>query len=385
MLAGTHFVLRSSPLECYKLSMSDPFDLAEAVPAEPPYLAALNPSQRAAVEATEGPVLVLAGAGTGKTRVLTSRIAHLLMTGRAYPGQVLAVTFTNKAAREMVGRVERLIGRDTAGLWFGTFHSIAARILRRHAELVGLKSDFTIIDTDDQLRLLRQVLSAHDIDDKRWPARALLTVIERWKDRGLTPDRAGHDDGHPRIVARPTAVLADGLAAVETACAEALAGGACSADVVLNILNRRRQPSETAPIPTPASLSLRFEPAADCRRPSSASRGIVRPRLRTWLALPLLARPRLDLRRPRLEAELENLPAVARVAQRDDAIARTAELDRRADSDIRAPRDRRLEDVAAPDEAVRGHATNPDRRSLPGHQTALVSLSAAMVTFVTAS
>jgi len=188
---------------------SDPFDLSTLAPATPEstadntagaappeaHLGGLNEAQRAAVEATEGPVLVLAGAGTGKTRVLTSRIAHLLVTGRTYPGQVLAVTFTNKAAREMVGRVERLIGRDTAGLWFGTFHSIAARILRRHAELVGLKSDFTIIDTDDQLRLLRQVLSAHDIDDKRWPARALLTVIERWKDRGLVPDRVGDGGG----------------------------------------------------------------------------------------------------------------------------------------------------------------------------------------------
>ncbi|MFQ5783366.1 MAG: ATP-dependent helicase [Alphaproteobacteria bacterium] len=173
--------------------MSDPFDLASLEPAPiapvPDYLADLNEAQRAAVEALDGPVLVLAGAGTGKTRVLTTRIAHLLLTGRAFPGQVLAVTFTNKAAREMIDRVARLIGRSVEGLWFGTFHSVAARILRRHAEAVGLKPNFTILDADDQLRLLRQVMSAHDIDEKRWPARALLAIIARWKDRGLTLDK----------------------------------------------------------------------------------------------------------------------------------------------------------------------------------------------------
>ena len=183
--------------------MSDPFDLSSAAPieAEPApvaaandYLARLNEAQREAVAAIEGPLLVLAGAGTGKTRVLTTRLAHILLNGHAWPNQVLAVTFTNKAARQMVDRVGRLMGRDVAGLWLGTFHAIGARILRRHAELVGLKSDFTIIDSDDQIRLLKQVLSAHDIDDKRWPARGLAYIIERWKDRGLTPDRTGDAD-----------------------------------------------------------------------------------------------------------------------------------------------------------------------------------------------
>lgn len=184
--------------------MSDPFDLSSAAPIEadpgpvaPPsidYLAALNEAQREAVATVEGPLLVLAGAGTGKTRVLTTRLAHILLSGLAWPNQVLAVTFTNKAAREMISRVGSHMGRDVGGLWLGTFHAIAARMLRRHAELVGLKSDFTIIDTDDQIRLLKQVLSAHDIDEKRWPARGLLYTIERWKDRGLTPDKAGADD-----------------------------------------------------------------------------------------------------------------------------------------------------------------------------------------------
>ncbi|MFP6744156.1 MAG: UvrD-helicase domain-containing protein, partial [Alphaproteobacteria bacterium] len=183
--------------------MSDPFDLSSAAPiaAEPApaatandYLARLNEAQRKAVAIIDGPLLVLAGAGTGKTRVLTTRLAHILLSGHAWPNQVLAVTFTNKAARQMIERVGNLMGRDVEGLWLGTFHAMGARILRRHAELVGLKSDFTIIDSDDQLRLLKQVLSAHDIDDKRWPARGLLYTIERWKDRGLIPDRAGGDD-----------------------------------------------------------------------------------------------------------------------------------------------------------------------------------------------
>jgi DNA helicase-2/ATP-dependent DNA helicase PcrA len=154
-----------------------------------PWLVALNPAQREAVTAVDGPVLVLAGAGTGKTRALTTRLAHILMTGRAQPGEILAVTFTNKAAREMKDRVEALIGRPTEGWWLGTFHALAARILRRHAEAVGLRANFTILDQDDQVRLLKQLLEAENIDAKRWPARALLAVIERWKDRGLTPDK----------------------------------------------------------------------------------------------------------------------------------------------------------------------------------------------------
>jgi len=153
------------------------------------YLARLNPEQRQAVEAMDGPVLVLAGAGTGKTRVLTTRFAHILLTGRAAPGQVLAVTFTNKAAKEMRERVGAILGRPAEGLWLGTFHALCARMLRRHAELVGLTSGFTILDSDDQLRLLKQVMEAAHIDPKRWAPPALMGMIQRWKDRGLTPDR----------------------------------------------------------------------------------------------------------------------------------------------------------------------------------------------------
>ena len=157
--------------------------------AESPYLAGLNEAQRLAVETVDGPVLVLAGAGTGKTRVLTTRLAHILMTNRAAPHQILAVTFTNKAALEMKERIAHLIGRPVEGWWLGTFHALAARMLRRHAEQVGLKPNFTILDTDDQIRLVKQVLAGTHLDDKRWPARAVLAVIERWKDRGLTPDK----------------------------------------------------------------------------------------------------------------------------------------------------------------------------------------------------
>jgi DNA helicase-2/ATP-dependent DNA helicase PcrA len=168
--------------------------LSQAPAAVPSYLETLNPSQREAVETLDGPLLVLAGAGTGKTRVLITRLAHILVTRRAYPSQILAVTFTNKAAREMRERVGGLIGEGTAeGLWLGTFHSLAARMLRRHAELAGLKPNFTILDTDDQIRLVKQILSAEGVDDKKWPARVILSVIERWKDRGLTPDRVPAD------------------------------------------------------------------------------------------------------------------------------------------------------------------------------------------------
>ncbi len=153
------------------------------------YLARLNAEQRAAVEAIDGPLLVLAGAGTGKTRVLTTRFAHILLTGRASPGEVLAVTFTNKAAREMRERVGAILGRPVEGLWLGTFHALCARMLRRHAEHVGLTSRFTILDADDQLRLLKQVMEAARIDTKRWPPPALRALIERWKDRGIPPAR----------------------------------------------------------------------------------------------------------------------------------------------------------------------------------------------------
>ena len=155
-----------------------------------PYLDGLNPEQRRAVETADGPVLVLAGAGTGKTRVLTTRIAHLVSTGRAQPHNILAVTFTNKAAREMKERIGALLGPGGEGMpWLGTFHAISTKILRRHAELVGLKSGFTILDTDDQIRLLKQVLQAANVDDKRWPARGLAHLIDSWKNRGLEPAR----------------------------------------------------------------------------------------------------------------------------------------------------------------------------------------------------
>ena len=164
---------------------------ARAMAARPqPYLNDLNPAQRQAVETLDGPVLMLAGAGTGKTKALTTRIVHLLNTGRARPNEILAVTFTNKAAREMKERVGRLLGQTVEGMpWLGTFHSICVKLLRRHAELVGLKSNFTILDTDDQLRLLKQLVSAAGIDDKRWPARQLAGIIDGWKNRAITPDK----------------------------------------------------------------------------------------------------------------------------------------------------------------------------------------------------
>jgi DNA helicase-2/ATP-dependent DNA helicase PcrA len=177
---------------------SDPLIPDAQVPLrahEPPYLAGLNAVQRAAVETLDGPVLVLAGAGTGKTRVLTTRLVHLIATRRANPAQILAVTFTNKAAREMRDRIGNLLGMPVEGWWLGTFHALAARLLRRHAEEVGLKSNFTILDTDDQIRLIKQLLQAENIDDKRWPARVVLGVIERWKDRALTPDKLKAEDG----------------------------------------------------------------------------------------------------------------------------------------------------------------------------------------------
>ena len=159
-------------------------------PAEAGYLDNLNPEQRDAILTTEGPLLVLAGAGTGKTRVLTTRIAHILATGRARAGQILAVTFTNKAAREMKHRISSLVGEAVEGMpWLGTFHSIGTKVLRRHAELVGLRSDFTILDMDDQLRLMKQIIQAAGIDEKRWPARQLSAFIDGWKNKGLTPDR----------------------------------------------------------------------------------------------------------------------------------------------------------------------------------------------------
>ena len=187
--------------------MPDPFELTadpdptnkdpapNKSPDTNPYYFGLNKAQKEAVEVVDGPVLVLAGAGTGKTRVLTTRVAHILMKRKARPWEILAVTFTNKAAREMRERVAKLIGGPVEGWWVGTFHAIGARILRSHAEAVGLKPNFTIIDTDDQIRLLKQIMDGHQIDDKKWPARVLLGVIQRWKDRGLTPEKVTTEEG----------------------------------------------------------------------------------------------------------------------------------------------------------------------------------------------
>ncbi len=195
--------------ESYAASARSISERARATPSArasspAPYLDSLNPEQRRAVEALDGPVLVLAGAGVGKTRVLTTRIAHILGRRLARGQEILAVTFTNKAAREMRERIEALTGIPDGMPWMGTFHSIGAKILRRHAELVGLKPNFTILDTDDQLRLLKQLLKAENIDEKRWPARALAGLIDDWKNRGLTPADVG---------AREAAGFANGLAA----------------------------------------------------------------------------------------------------------------------------------------------------------------------------
>jgi DNA helicase II / ATP-dependent DNA helicase PcrA len=192
--------------------MSDPFDdvpffdapkpapsgiaaRAMAARAQPTYLDGLNPEQRLAVETLDGPVLVLAGAGTGKTRVLTTRIAHILATGKAFPSQILSVTFTNKAAREMKERISALVGQAVEGMpWLGTFHSIGVKLLRRHAELVGLTSSFTILDTDDVIRLIKQLIQAEGLDDKRWPARQFAIMIDGWKNKGLGPSEIPEGD-----------------------------------------------------------------------------------------------------------------------------------------------------------------------------------------------
>ncbi|OKL45387.1 ATP-dependent helicase [Pseudovibrio exalbescens] len=164
--------------------------MAARQPAQPDYMEGMNDEQRRAVETIDGPVLVLAGAGTGKTRVLTTRIAHILATGHATPGQILAVTFTNKAAREMKERIGAFIGGNVEGMaWLGTFHAICVKILRRHAELVGLKSSFSILDTDDQLRLIKQIIEAEGLDAKRWTAKTFAGMLDSWKNRGLTPEQ----------------------------------------------------------------------------------------------------------------------------------------------------------------------------------------------------
>ena len=184
--------------------MSDPFDLSEEHILEraenppstaPAWLEDLNPEQREAVKESEGPVLVLSGAGTGKTRVLITRLAYMLAEGKARPWQILSVTFTNRAAREMRERVTELVGPTAEDIWLGTFHAICVKILRRHGELVGLKSNFTILDSDDQLRLLKQIMEAANIDSKKWPAQGLMGIIQHWKDQGLTPERVSNIAG----------------------------------------------------------------------------------------------------------------------------------------------------------------------------------------------
>ncbi|WP_200347035.1 ATP-dependent helicase, partial [Rhodospirillum rubrum] len=182
--------------------MDDPFELDEPSPpaprfqgAEPPWLAGLNPEQRAAVTTTDGPVLVLSGAGTGKTRVLTARLAQILATRPVRPWQVLAVTFTNRAAREMRERAGAMIGPMAEQVWLGTFHALGVRMLRRHGDLVGLRSGFTILDADDQLRLLKQILEAEGIDTKKWTPQAGMGLIQRWKDKGLLPEAVPAGDG----------------------------------------------------------------------------------------------------------------------------------------------------------------------------------------------
>ena len=154
-----------------------------------PLLGGLNEEQGAAVTAEDGPLLLLAGAGTGKTRALTTHIAYKIATQQAWPSQILAVTFTNKAAREMKERIGSMLGETVEGMpWLGTFHSLSAKILRIHAELVDLRPDFTILDTDDQIRLLKQLIKAENIDEKRWPARQMAILIDRWKNRGWLPE-----------------------------------------------------------------------------------------------------------------------------------------------------------------------------------------------------
>ena len=168
--------------------------LTDAPADDPPWLAGLNPPQREAVETLDGPLLVLSGAGTGKTRVLTARLALLLAAKRAWPSQILAVTFTNRAANEMRERVDALIGEMSAGLWLGTFHALGLRILRRHPELVGLRPSFSILDPDDQERLLKQVLADANVDAKHWPARQLSAIVQRWKDKGWRPEQVPADE-----------------------------------------------------------------------------------------------------------------------------------------------------------------------------------------------
>ena len=153
------------------------------------YLKNLNDAQKEAVLHSEGPLLIVAGAGSGKTKVLTSKIAHLIAEKKAFPNQVLAVTFTNKAAKEMQSRVSKILGKSATGLsWLGTFHSICAKLLRKHASAVNLNSNFTIVDTDDQIRLIKNICKAENIDVKQLSPRYILAIIDKWKNKGQYPN-----------------------------------------------------------------------------------------------------------------------------------------------------------------------------------------------------
>lgn len=180
------------------LSLSQRAMMAARGPVGTRYLDELNPAQREAAETLEGPLLMLAGAGTGKTKTLMARIAHLIDANRARAHEILAVTFTNKAAKEMKDRLERTpFHLKDPVRWMGTFHSICAKLLRNHAELVGLRSNFTILDTDDQIRLLKQLIVAANMDEKRWPARQLAGLIDSWKNRAWTPEHVrGEETAH---------------------------------------------------------------------------------------------------------------------------------------------------------------------------------------------
>ena len=181
--------LATNPVRKVVMNLDQLYDTDTKLQHNTNYLDGLNEKQKQAVQHVDGPLLVLAGAGTGKTKVLTSRIAHLLIEKRVRPANILAVTFTNKAAREMTERVRSMAGDSAEGLWIGTFHSVAAKILRVNAELVGLRSNFTIIDYDDQVRLVKQIMSEMEIDIKETPPKAVLSVIQGFKDQALIPER----------------------------------------------------------------------------------------------------------------------------------------------------------------------------------------------------
>ena len=162
------------------------------------YLSNLNKNQKEAIINTEGPCLVVAGAGSGKTKVLTSRVAHIIKEKKAWPNQILCVTFTNKAAREMQNRIAGYLNEKISSLpWLGTFHSVSAKLLRRHAEAVNLNSHFTIIDQDDQLRLIKNICKAENIDIKKISPQFILALINQWKNKGLLPKNVVAKRGIP--------------------------------------------------------------------------------------------------------------------------------------------------------------------------------------------